>query len=58
VRNLGWVEIALILVVVLVIFGANRLPQLGRAVGDTLREFKKSVAPQDNEDKGEGDKRA
>jgi len=58
VRNLGWVEIALILVVVLVIFGANRLPQLGRAVGDTLREFKKSLSSQENEEKGDGDKRA
>lgn len=42
-RNLGWVEISLILVVVILIFGAGKLPQLGRAVGDTIKEFKKSI---------------
>jgi len=56
--RLGWLEIALILVVVLIVFGANRLPQLGRAVGDTLREFKKSIGSQDNDEKGESDKKS
>lgn len=48
--RLGWMEIALILVVVLLIFGANKLPQLGRAVGDTIKEFKKSVKTDENSD--------
>lgn len=43
-RNLGWIEIVLILVVVILIFGAGKLPQLGRAVGDTIKEFKKSMS--------------
>lgn len=49
-RNLGGLEIALILAVVLLLFGANKLPQLGRAVGDTIREFKKSMKPGESEE--------
>lgn len=41
--KLGYTEIALILVVVLVIFGPSKLPQLGKAVGETIRSFKKSA---------------
>jgi TatA/E family protein of Tat protein translocase len=33
----------IILVIVLVIFGPGKLPQLGKAVGDSLRDFKKAV---------------
>ncbi len=49
-RNLGPLEIIAILIVVLLIFGANKLPQLGRAVGDTIKEFKKSVKSEDGND--------
>lgn len=51
--RLGWMEIALIVVVVLLIFGANKLPQLGRAVGDTIKEFKKSVKTDESNDQPE-----
>lgn len=52
-RNLGALEIGLILLVVVLIFGAGKLPQLGRAVGDTIKEFKKSMKPSDDEAKTE-----
>ena len=39
--NIGWPEILLILLVVLLLFGAKRLPDLARALGKSLREFKK-----------------
>lgn len=42
-QKLGFMEIALILIVALLIFGPSKLPQLGRSVGDTIREFKKSM---------------
>jgi len=42
-QKLGVTEIALILVVALLIFGPSKLPQLGKSVGDTIREFKKSM---------------
>jgi len=39
----GPLEIIVILLVVLLLFGAKRLPEIGRALGDGIREFKKSV---------------
>lgn len=36
-------EILLILAVALLIFGPSKLPQLGRSVGESLREFKRSM---------------
>lgn len=41
--DLGPWEIALILVVILLLFGAKRLPEVGRAMGKGIREFKTSV---------------
>jgi sec-independent protein translocase protein TatA len=41
--NLGFGEIMLILVVVLLLFGAKRLPEIGASMGKGIREFKKSV---------------
>lgn len=54
-RNLGWMEIALIAVVILLIFGANKLPQLGRAVGDTIKEFKKSIKTDETQQADQSD---
>ena len=42
--SLGWPEIAIIGLVVLVLFGPNRLPQFGRSLGKGLREFKSAIA--------------
>jgi len=39
--GLGFQEILLILIVALLIFGAARLPEIGRALGKALNEFKK-----------------
>ena len=39
--NIGWPEILLIVLVVLLLFGAKRLPDLARSLGKSLREFKK-----------------
>jgi sec-independent protein translocase protein TatA len=41
--NIGPLEIIIVLVVVLLIFGPKRLPQLGRSLGGGMREFKDSV---------------
>jgi sec-independent protein translocase protein TatA len=38
--KVGWPEIVLILVIVLIIFGAGKLPGIGKALGDSIREFK------------------
>ncbi|MFC7687806.1 twin-arginine translocase TatA/TatE family subunit [Ureibacillus sp. GCM10028918] len=41
--SIGVPGLIIILVLALIIFGPSKLPQLGRAVGDTLREFKTST---------------
>ncbi len=41
--TMGFTELILILVIVLIIFGAGKLPQLGEGVGRALRGFKKEV---------------
>jgi sec-independent protein translocase protein TatA len=39
----GWQEMILILVVLLLLFGAKRLPEMGRSLGRGMREFKDAV---------------
>ncbi len=43
IRNIGGPEILIVLVVVLVLFGAKKLPGLARSVGASAKEFKKGV---------------
>jgi sec-independent protein translocase protein TatA len=45
--GLGWPEILLILGVVIIIFGPKRIPELGGALGKTLRGFKEELQTQD-----------
>jgi sec-independent protein translocase protein TatA len=47
--NIGPLELIIVLVIVLLIFGAKRLPEVGRGLGTGMREFKDSVT-------GKGDK--
>ena len=42
-NSIGVPGLIIILVLALILFGPSKLPQLGKAVGDTLREFKKST---------------
>ena len=41
--NIGPLELAIVLVIALVIFGPKRLPDLGKSLGSGMREFKDSV---------------
>ena len=41
--NIGPLEIAIVLIIALVVFGPARLPQLGKSAGKGLREFKDSL---------------
>jgi sec-independent protein translocase protein TatA len=47
--NIGPLELVVILVVVLLLFGAKRLPELGRSLGSGMREFKDSVTGKDDD---------
>jgi sec-independent protein translocase protein TatA len=51
--NIGPLEIIILLVIVLVIFGPKRLPELGRGLGKGMREFKDSVTGKDDDDRKE-----
>ena len=42
--NLGFTEILIILLVVLLLFGAKRLPEMGASLGKGIREFKRSLS--------------
>ncbi len=41
--SFGWMELLLILVIVLIIFGAGKIPQLGEGLGKAIKGFKKSI---------------
>ena len=47
--SLGPMELAIILVIVLVIFGAKRVPEIGASFGKGIREFKRSLSDVNNE---------
>jgi sec-independent protein translocase protein TatA len=42
--NVGFPELILILAVVLLVFGPGKLPEIGKALGDSFREFKDATA--------------
>jgi sec-independent protein translocase protein TatA len=46
--GIGATEIIIVLVIVLLIFGPKRLPDLGRSMGRGMREFKDSVSGKDD----------
>jgi sec-independent protein translocase protein TatA len=48
--NIGPMELIIVLVIVLLIFGAKRLPELGKSLGSGMREFKDSVSGKDKDD--------
>ena len=41
--SIGWTEILLILFIVLILFGARRLPEIGKSLGRGIREFRKAL---------------
>jgi sec-independent protein translocase protein TatA len=48
-KSFGWPEALVILVIVLVIFGAGKLPSIGGALGKSIREFRKAKDGVDEE---------
>lgn len=48
--HLGWAEVGLIAVAALLIFGPKKIPELGSALGKTLRGFKEEVNKPDETD--------
>ena len=56
--NLGFTEIMLISVVVLLLFGAKRLPEVGASIGKGIREFKRSLSDTQEAIMGEDSRQA
>jgi sec-independent protein translocase protein TatA len=55
--NIGPLEIAVVLIIVLIIFGPKRLPELGQSMGRGIREFKNSLSGDKDEDSPEEKRR-
>lgn len=51
--NLGFTEILILMLVLLLVFGAKRIPEIGASIGQGIKEFKKSL-----KDAGEADPRS
>jgi len=47
--NLGFTELLMILVIVLVLFGARRVPEIGASIGKGIREFKRNISDVDKQ---------
>ncbi|MEX2253277.1 MAG: twin-arginine translocase TatA/TatE family subunit [Thermoleophilaceae bacterium] len=54
--NIGPLEIGIVLLIVLLIFGPKRLPGLGRSLGAGMREFKDSITGKGGDAEAEADK--
>jgi sec-independent protein translocase protein TatA len=48
--NIGPLEIVVVLIIVLIVFGPRRLPEMGRSLGRGIREFKDSITGNDEDD--------
>ena len=59
--GLGATELIIILVIVIVLFGASRLPEIGKGIGEAIKNFKKSTSEEPeidvtpDKDKGSGE---
>ena len=49
-ENIGMGELIVILLIALLLFGANRLPEIARSLGKAVQEFKKGMKGIDDED--------
>jgi sec-independent protein translocase protein TatA len=48
--NVGPLEIAVVLIIALIVFGPKRVPELGRSMGRGIREFRSSISAQHDEE--------
>jgi sec-independent protein translocase protein TatA len=56
--NIGPLEIIVVLIIALIVFGPKRLPELGNSLGKGIREFKDSVTGDHDDDAADADVKA
>jgi len=56
--NIGPLEIAIVLIIALLVFGPKRLPELGKSLGKGIREFKGSITGEDKDEQQQSDEQA
>lgn len=54
--QIGGAELLILLVIILLLFGAKRIPEIGRSLGSGIREFRKSTSSDYNEEEDKGRK--
>lgn len=52
----GPTELLLIVLIIIIIFGARKLPELGKSLGEGIKNFRKSITTKDKEDETSSDK--
>jgi sec-independent protein translocase protein TatA len=52
--NVGPLELAIVLIIALIVFGPKRLPELGRSLGKGIREFRGSLSGEHNDEPEQG----
>ncbi len=52
-NNIGSTEIIIIAVIILIIFGGKKIPEMGRGLGEAFREFKKTFGSKEDKSKEE-----
>jgi len=55
--SIGWQELIIVLVIVLIVMGPKRLPDMGRSLGRSIKEFKQSSSSEIEEAKAAPDSR-
>ncbi|MDQ3821625.1 MAG: twin-arginine translocase TatA/TatE family subunit [Actinomycetota bacterium] len=55
--NIGWQGLVVILIILLLVFGPKRLPEMGRSIGRGMREFKDSLTGRGDEEDDERERR-
>ena len=53
----GIQELLIILLIALIVFGPGKLPQIGGGLGKAIRDFKKAISGDDDEESGKGEKK-
>ncbi|MBN2246391.1 MAG: twin-arginine translocase TatA/TatE family subunit [Candidatus Aminicenantes bacterium] len=54
--TIGPPELLIIFLIIIIIFGARRLPELGKSLGEGIKNFKKSISSKDKEENSSKDK--